>query len=156
MYPSSSSARWSLPNPEYYTLRYADGPQLYITEQVSVRGSSLLMSWVRVQNVLDQSHGTIVALILEEQHLCSQRDSDSNGAVQPRSFALLPLHACRCGTLSRVVWHRSLFTCAYRCALQIRLGSFPPHTFSQFKFVFSFRLAVTSRMELSYSWQSPR
>ncbi|XP_044277224.1 engulfment and cell motility protein 2 isoform X3 [Varanus komodoensis] len=24
---------WSLPNPEYYTLRYADGPQLYITEQ---------------------------------------------------------------------------------------------------------------------------
>lgn len=26
--------RWSLPNPEYYTLRYADGPQLYITEQV--------------------------------------------------------------------------------------------------------------------------
>uniref|UniRef100_A0A8C0R1C1 Engulfment and cell motility 2 n=1 Tax=Canis lupus dingo TaxID=286419 RepID=A0A8C0R1C1_CANLU len=27
--------RWSLPNPEYYTLRYADGPQLYITEQVS-------------------------------------------------------------------------------------------------------------------------
>ncbi|KAM7149915.1 uncharacterized protein RBU57_012923 isoform 1-T1 [Macrochelys suwanniensis] len=26
-------ARWSLPNPEYYTLRYADGPQLYITEQ---------------------------------------------------------------------------------------------------------------------------
>uniref|UniRef100_A0A8B9T5J8 Engulfment and cell motility 2 n=1 Tax=Anas platyrhynchos TaxID=8839 RepID=A0A8B9T5J8_ANAPL len=25
---------WSLPNPEYYTLRYADGPQLYITEQV--------------------------------------------------------------------------------------------------------------------------
>uniref|UniRef100_A0A8C0JGF8 Engulfment and cell motility 2 n=1 Tax=Chelonoidis abingdonii TaxID=106734 RepID=A0A8C0JGF8_CHEAB len=27
-------ARWSLPNPEYYTLRYADGPQLYITEQV--------------------------------------------------------------------------------------------------------------------------
>uniref|UniRef100_A0A452EBG8 Engulfment and cell motility 2 n=1 Tax=Capra hircus TaxID=9925 RepID=A0A452EBG8_CAPHI len=25
--------RWSLPNPEYYTLRYADGPQLYITEQ---------------------------------------------------------------------------------------------------------------------------
>lgn len=34
-YPSSS--RWSLPNPEYYTLRYADGPQLYITEQVSLR-----------------------------------------------------------------------------------------------------------------------
>lgn len=29
------SPRWSLPNPEYYTLRYADGPQLYITEQVS-------------------------------------------------------------------------------------------------------------------------
>lgn len=53
MCPSSSSARWSLPNPEYYTLRYADGPQLYITEQVSVRGSSLLVSWVRVQNVLD-------------------------------------------------------------------------------------------------------
>lgn len=26
--------RWSLPNPEYYTLRYADGPQFYITEQV--------------------------------------------------------------------------------------------------------------------------
>ncbi|XP_033009831.1 engulfment and cell motility protein 2 isoform X3 [Lacerta agilis] len=24
---------WSLPNPEYYTLRYADGAQLYITEQ---------------------------------------------------------------------------------------------------------------------------
>ncbi|XP_030319258.1 engulfment and cell motility protein 2 isoform X2 [Calypte anna] len=24
---------WSLTNPEYYTLRYADGPQLYITEQ---------------------------------------------------------------------------------------------------------------------------
>ncbi|OBS81354.1 hypothetical protein A6R68_20456 [Neotoma lepida] len=24
---------WSLPNPEYYTLRYADGPQLYVTEQ---------------------------------------------------------------------------------------------------------------------------
>ncbi|XP_048354109.1 engulfment and cell motility protein 2 isoform X1 [Sphaerodactylus townsendi] len=24
---------WSLPNPEFYTLRYADGPQLYITEQ---------------------------------------------------------------------------------------------------------------------------
>ncbi|NWY07922.1 ELMO2 protein, partial [Nothoprocta ornata] len=24
---------WSLPNSEYYTLRYADGPQLYITEQ---------------------------------------------------------------------------------------------------------------------------
>uniref|UniRef100_A0A8D0H8S5 Engulfment and cell motility 2 n=1 Tax=Sphenodon punctatus TaxID=8508 RepID=A0A8D0H8S5_SPHPU len=24
---------WSLLNPEYYTLRYADGPQLYITEQ---------------------------------------------------------------------------------------------------------------------------
>ncbi|XP_066479570.1 engulfment and cell motility protein 2 isoform X4 [Tiliqua scincoides] len=24
---------WSLPNPECYTLRYADGPQLYITEQ---------------------------------------------------------------------------------------------------------------------------
>lgn len=38
MYPSFS-ARWSLPNPEYYTLRYADGPQLYITEQVSVRGT---------------------------------------------------------------------------------------------------------------------
>lgn len=31
--------RWSLPNPEYYTLRYADGPQLYITEQVSKRRS---------------------------------------------------------------------------------------------------------------------
>uniref|UniRef100_A0A8C2T4R1 Engulfment and cell motility 2 n=1 Tax=Coturnix japonica TaxID=93934 RepID=A0A8C2T4R1_COTJA len=31
------SAEWSLPNPEYYTLRYADGPQLYITEQVSLR-----------------------------------------------------------------------------------------------------------------------
>lgn len=27
--------RWSLPNPEYYTLRYADGPQLYVTEQAS-------------------------------------------------------------------------------------------------------------------------
>lgn len=54
MYPSSSSsARWSLPNPEYYTLRYADGPQLYITEQVSGRGSSLLIPWVRVQSVLD-------------------------------------------------------------------------------------------------------
>jgi len=53
MYPSSSSARWSLPNPEYYTLRYADGPQLYITEQVSVRGSNLLMSLARVQYVLD-------------------------------------------------------------------------------------------------------
>uniref|UniRef100_A0A8B9T5F1 Engulfment and cell motility 2 n=1 Tax=Anas platyrhynchos TaxID=8839 RepID=A0A8B9T5F1_ANAPL len=39
-YPSSS--RWSLPNPEYYTLRYADGPQLYITEQVSLRESNLL------------------------------------------------------------------------------------------------------------------
>lgn len=52
MYPSSS-ARWSLPNPEYYTLRYADGPQLYITEQVSVRGSNLLMSWARVQIALD-------------------------------------------------------------------------------------------------------
>uniref|UniRef100_A0A669NZE5 Engulfment and cell motility 2 n=1 Tax=Phasianus colchicus TaxID=9054 RepID=A0A669NZE5_PHACC len=26
---------WSLPNPEYYTLRYADGPQLYITETQS-------------------------------------------------------------------------------------------------------------------------
>lgn len=26
---------WSLPNPEYYTLRYADGPQLYVTEQAS-------------------------------------------------------------------------------------------------------------------------
>ncbi|XP_053309078.1 engulfment and cell motility protein 2 isoform X1 [Spea bombifrons] len=24
---------WSLPNPEYYSFRYADGPQLYITEQ---------------------------------------------------------------------------------------------------------------------------
>ncbi|XP_069099583.1 engulfment and cell motility protein 2 isoform X1 [Pleurodeles waltl] len=24
---------WSLPNPEYYAFRYADGPQLYITEQ---------------------------------------------------------------------------------------------------------------------------
>ncbi|KAM3838601.1 engulfment and cell motility protein 2 isoform 4-T4 [Vipera latastei] len=24
---------WSLPNPEYYTLRYADGAQLYVTEQ---------------------------------------------------------------------------------------------------------------------------
>uniref|UniRef100_A0A8C0KQG4 Engulfment and cell motility 2 n=1 Tax=Canis lupus dingo TaxID=286419 RepID=A0A8C0KQG4_CANLU len=31
--------RWSLPNPEYYTLRYADGPQLYITEQVSAGGA---------------------------------------------------------------------------------------------------------------------
>lgn len=50
MYPSSSSTRWSLPNPEYYTLRYADGPQLYITEQVSVRDSDLLMSWARAQN----------------------------------------------------------------------------------------------------------
>lgn len=29
------SHRWSLPNPEYYTLRYADGPQLYVTEQAS-------------------------------------------------------------------------------------------------------------------------
>lgn len=35
----SPPPRWSLPNPEYYTLRYADGPQLYITEQVSVRGA---------------------------------------------------------------------------------------------------------------------
>lgn len=116
MYPPSSSARWSLPNPEYYTLRYADGPQLYITEQVSVRGSSLLVSWVRVQNVLDYSCGTILALILEEQHLCSQRDSDSNGAIQQRSFALLPLHvgtqALQFNTLSKVLWHRSLFTCA--------------------------------------------
>lgn len=33
--------RWSLPNPEYYTLRYADGPQLYITEQVSTGTHSL-------------------------------------------------------------------------------------------------------------------
>lgn len=97
MYPSSSSARWSLPNPEYYTLRYADGPQLYITEQVSVGGSSFLISWVRVQNVLDYSHGTVLSLILEEQHLCSQRDPDSNSAIQQGSFALLPLHACRCG-----------------------------------------------------------
>lgn len=33
------SHRWSLPNPEYYTLRYADGPQLYITEQVRAGAS---------------------------------------------------------------------------------------------------------------------
>uniref|UniRef100_A0A452EBV1 Engulfment and cell motility 2 n=1 Tax=Capra hircus TaxID=9925 RepID=A0A452EBV1_CAPHI len=35
--------RWSLPNPEYYTLRYADGPQLYITEQLMSCILSLLM-----------------------------------------------------------------------------------------------------------------
>ena len=29
-----------MPNPEYYTLRYADGPQLYITEQVSAKAAS--------------------------------------------------------------------------------------------------------------------
>lgn len=42
------SHRWSLPNPEYYTLRYADGPQLYVTEQVSTgwprAGHALLAS----------------------------------------------------------------------------------------------------------------
>lgn len=93
MYPSSSSARWSLPNPEYYTLRYADGPQLYITEQVSVRGGSLLMSWARVQNVLDWCHGTKLSLILEGQHLCCQKYSGWNGVIQRRSRACLPLHA---------------------------------------------------------------
>lgn len=42
--------RWSLPNPEYYTLRYADGPQLYITEQVSTGTRSQVSSprqWCR-------------------------------------------------------------------------------------------------------------
>lgn len=124
MYPSSSSARWSLPNPEYYTLRYADGPQLYITEQVSVRGSSLLMSRARVQNASDQCHGTIQSIILGGPHLCYQKYSDLNGVIQLRSLALLPLHADRCedpvtqfNTLSRVVWYRNPFTCAYKCAL---------------------------------------
>jgi len=49
----SSSSRWSLPNPEYYTLRYADGPQLYITEQVSLRDNYMLMSQARVEDALN-------------------------------------------------------------------------------------------------------
>lgn len=48
----SSSSRWSLPNPEYYTLRYADGPQLYITEQVSLRDSNVLVPQARVEDAL--------------------------------------------------------------------------------------------------------
>lgn len=38
--------RWSLPNPEYYTLRYADGPQLYITEQVSTGRSTSVQAFL--------------------------------------------------------------------------------------------------------------
>lgn len=137
MYPSSSSARWSLPNPEYYTLRYADGPQLYITEQVSVRGSSDVLS--KSAECLGLVPWNNTVLILEGQHLCYQKYSDFNGVIQLWSLPLPPLHAYRCedpvmqcNTFSRVVQYRNSFTCTYKCALQIQLHSFPP-AFLQFK-----------------------
>lgn len=85
------------------------------------------------------------ALILEEQHLCSQRDSDSNGAFQQKSFALFPLHAWVWGLRHSnsvpsvgLCGIGALLLCIQMCTVD-PAGLFPPFTFPQFKFGFSFQ-----------------
>ncbi|XP_062822877.1 engulfment and cell motility protein 2 isoform X1 [Anolis carolinensis] len=67
---------WSLPNPEYYTLRYADGPQLYITEQT--RG--------------DIKNGTILQLAVSPSRAaCQLLDRTQSHSMESRLEAMKEL-----------------------------------------------------------------
>ncbi|XP_063152842.1 engulfment and cell motility protein 2 isoform X2 [Candoia aspera] len=67
---------WSLPNPEYYTLRYADGVQLYITEQT--RG--------------DIKNGTILQLAVSPSRAARQlMDRTQSSSLEARLEAMKEL-----------------------------------------------------------------
>ncbi|KAL7990167.1 hypothetical protein Chor_010521 [Crotalus horridus] len=67
---------WSLPNPEYYTLRYADGAQLYITEQT--RG--------------DIKNGTILQLAVSPSRAARQlMDRSQSSSLEGRLEAMKEL-----------------------------------------------------------------
>ncbi|XP_038606183.1 engulfment and cell motility protein 2 isoform X2 [Tachyglossus aculeatus] len=67
---------WSLPNPEFYTLRYADGPQLYITEQTRS----------------DIKNGTILQLAVSPSRAARQLlDRIQSSPTEPRLEAMKEL-----------------------------------------------------------------
>lgn len=94
---------WSLPNPEYYTLRYADGPQLYITEQVSAgRSRSVEAS---LCSAPPKETMLFTSLTLSSSHPLGRAASAGTRWTSPCSPlpAGTPLHLLRAQGLKRTV-----------------------------------------------------
>nr|XP_020662674.1 engulfment and cell motility protein 2 isoform X1 [Pogona vitticeps] len=79
---------WSLSNPEYYTLRYADGPQLYITEQTrgDIKNGTILQLAVSpsraARQLMDRSQSHSMEARLEAVKELAKLSADATFATE--------------------------------------------------------------------------
>ncbi|KAJ7332312.1 hypothetical protein JRQ81_014492 [Phrynocephalus forsythii] len=79
---------WSLPNPEYYTLRYADGAQLYITEQTrsDIKNGTILQLAVSpsraARQLMDRSQSHSMEARLEAMKELAKLSADATFATE--------------------------------------------------------------------------
>ncbi|XP_070798020.1 engulfment and cell motility protein 2 isoform X6 [Pituophis catenifer annectens] len=79
---------WSLPNPEYYTLRYADGAQLYITEQTrgDIKNGTILQLAVSpsraARQLMDRTQSSTLEGCLEAMKELAKLSADITFATE--------------------------------------------------------------------------